>query len=157
MPVVKCDFCGKEMIRCPSHIHKHNFCSRKCLADFSSKDRNPNGYRDLKDFTNIAATFSRINAITNKARMTAEVREKLRMARLNSGAGIAYPKLYGRHEHRVVAEQILGRPLEEGEVVHHIDGNVRNNAPENLRIFSSQAEHAKFHKELNSVLKMINN
>ena len=21
MPVIKCDFCGKEMIRCPSHIY----------------------------------------------------------------------------------------------------------------------------------------
>ncbi len=92
----------------------------------------------------------------NKSRMTAEVRTKLRLARVNSGAGVAYPKYYGRHEHRVVAERILGRPLKTGEVVHHIDGNVRNNNPENLRIFASQAEHAKFHAELNAVLKMIN-
>ncbi len=155
MPTVKCDFCGKEMVRCPSHIHRHNFCSRKCLADFSSKERNPEGYKELKDFTNISATFSRVNKITNKRRMTAEVRAKLRLARLNSGNGVTYPKFYGQHEHRVVAEQILGRALRKGEVVHHIDGNVRNNKPENLRIFASQAEHAKFHKELNSVLKMI--
>ena len=50
---------------------------------------------------------------------------------------------------RVVAEQLLGRPLRPGEVVHHIDGNKRNNRSENLRVFSSQAEHAKFHAEFN--------
>jgi len=44
-------------------------------------------------------------------------------------------------EHRLVMEQILGRHLESGEVVDHIDGNKMNNAPENLRLFSSNAEH----------------
>lgn len=34
-----------------------------------------------------------------------------------------------------------------GEVVHHINGDKRDNRPENLRVFSSQAEHARWHKE----------
>lgn len=42
---------------------------------------------------------------------------------------------------------ILGRPLERGEVVHHIDRNKRNNEPENLMVFPSQAHHAAWHKE----------
>jgi hypothetical protein len=44
-------------------------------------------------------------------------------------------------EHRLVMEQVLGRYLEPQEVVHHIDNNPSNNAPENLRLYSSQAEH----------------
>jgi hypothetical protein len=51
-----------------------------------------------------------------------------------------------RHAHRVVAEQVLGRALLPGEVVHHEDQNKTNNGPENLVVFPSQKEHAKHHK-----------
>jgi hypothetical protein len=56
----------------------------------------------------------------------------------------SYLKHYGRHEHRVVAERMLGRPLKRGEIVHHIDGDKHNNAPENLRVMS-QGEHVREH------------
>jgi hypothetical protein len=53
--------------------------------------------------------------------------------------------LLGIHEHRRIAEMILGRSLNKGEVVHHIDGNILNNAISNLQILPSQAEHARLH------------
>ena len=59
--------------------------------------------------------------------------------------GDTYPKIGGVHEHRLVAERKLGRPLASGEVVHHIDGNKQNNSPENLAVLPSQAEHARVH------------
>jgi hypothetical protein len=37
-------------------------------------------------------------------------------------------------EHRRVMEETLGRLLEPGETVHHIDGNRSNNAPSNLQV-----------------------
>jgi hypothetical protein len=55
-----------------------------------------------------------------------------------------YRKVNGRHEHRVVMEQVLGRPLESHEIVHHKDGDKRNNAPENLEIMT-RAQHYKHH------------
>lgn len=61
------------------------------------------------------------------------------------GEGRSYIKLNGRHMHRVVMEQKLGRPLQAGEVVHHKDGNKRNNAPENLELLDSQSTHVRLH------------
>ena len=43
--------------------------------------------------------------------------------------------------HRVEAEQALGRPLEPGEVVHHINGDRSDNCPENLQVMRSQGHH----------------
>lgn len=85
-----------------------------------------------------------MNRELNPTRMTPEIRGKLRDSRLNSGEGKTYTKTYGRHTHRIVAEQILGRPLIKGEIVHHIDGNKRNNDPSNLKIMT-QSEHCKLH------------
>ena len=88
-----------------------------------------------------------LNEELNPYRMTPETRMKLREAHLNTGEGKSYEKFMGRHTHRIVAEQMLGRPLRPGEVVHHIDEDKRNNSPENLMVFSTQAEHAAWHKE----------
>ena len=141
---IKCDYCGKEFTRLECQMSKHNFCGKECAGHFSDKRTNPDGYK-YRDFTKQAANFSALAKRDNPTRMTPEVRGKLREARLGRGEGRTYTKTFGRHTHRCVAEQILGRPLNPGEVVPHIDGNRRNNAPENIRVFASQADHARYH------------
>lgn len=81
----------------------------------------------------------------NKPGGVIESRVKRSMKLRNTGDGKTYPKLLGRHEHRRIAELIIGRPLKKGEVVHHIDGNKCNNAPNNLQVLRSQSEHCKVH------------
>ena len=54
------------------------------------------------------------------------------------------------YEHRIVAENKIGRRLERGEIVHHIDGNKQNNAPENIEIVHSIAHHRRQHRQANS-------
>lgn len=61
-----------------------------------------------------------------------------------TGSPNNYVKFHQRHMHRVVAEQMLGRPLEKGEIVHHKDGNKWNNDPSNLEVMS-QSMHMKIH------------
>ena len=122
MPVTyKCEQCGK-IARCSPSVYKrskHHFCSNKCHMVHMNRDLNP-------------------------TRMTVEVRSKLRDARLGTGEGKTYSKTYGVHTHRIVAEKTLGRPLEKGEIVHHIDGNKRNNDPSNLMVMT-QSEHCRLH------------
>jgi hypothetical protein len=56
------------------------------------------------------------------------------------------------HYHRRMSYEVaaicLGRPLEQGWVIHHCDENPMNNNPENLVVWKSQAQHADFHQKL---------
>lgn len=45
-------------------------------------------------------------------------------------------------EHRLVMEQHLRRFLKEDEVIHHIDGNRKNNELNNLELVINQSKHA---------------
>lgn len=47
-------------------------------------------------------------------------------------------------EHRKIASNIESG-LSKQEVVHHINGDVKDNRPENLMIFKNQSEHMKYH------------
>jgi len=47
-------------------------------------------------------------------------------------------------EHRLIMEAHLGRKLSFNEVVHHKDGDKKNNKIENLELMS-RAEHSKYH------------
>lgn len=50
------------------------------------------------------------------------------------------------YEHRAVVEEKIGRILTLDEVIHHMDGNKRNNDPDNLIIFRTNSDHSRFHE-----------
>jgi hypothetical protein len=54
-------------------------------------------------------------------------------------------ELIYKQEHRIVAEDMLGRRLKEGEVVHHMDEVRNNNYPDNLLVLSAPM-HNKLHE-----------
>lgn len=51
-----------------------------------------------------------------------------------------------RPAHDVLMEEILGRPLKKNEVVHHLNGEKRDNRPENLQVMD-RGEHTRMHRE----------
>ena len=71
--------------------------------------------------------------------------DKIGDARRFTGTGNGYVKFNHRHIHRIVAEEMLGRRLRKGEIVHHKDGNKRNNSPDNLEVMT-QSEHMHIHR-----------
>lgn len=54
------------------------------------------------------------------------------------------------YEHRLVAQQLLGRPLTRKEIVHHKDGNKQNNSPDNIEVVVGNQEHLFRHRKLSN-------
>ena len=57
------------------------------------------------------------------------------------------------YEHRLVMSEILGRPLETWEIIHHKDGNRANNHPSNLELHPS-SEHITITRLQNRVKQL---
>lgn len=115
----------------------HKYTCEWCCAPFKRRYRTRGNPFCTKACGAQATAHLRVTAPMIRA--TLERADKIR------GTGSrGYVKLNGRHEHRVVAERMLGRQLAKGEIVHHLDGNKRNNDPSNL-VVMTQGEHMREH------------
>ena len=160
---VVCERCGKQFERKASRIKrvKHLFCSPECHYEnsrivFACRCCGEMAERRRSSVINPDMLFCSRGCYfkyrkSNPYQVSESTRLKSREAHLKNQQADETSREYlfylGRREHRVVAERKLGRPLKPGEVVHHIDGDIKNNAAENLMVFATQAEHVRWHKE----------
>lgn len=56
------------------------------------------------------------------------------------------------YEHRLVAEEKLGRRLRRDEVPHHRDGNKQNNHPDNIEVVT-RSQHGAVHRRAGKRLR----
>lgn len=114
-----CPVCGATFaIRKPSQVQR--CCSHRCA-------------------------WTEIGDTVRAAAYTPEARAKVRDAVRARGDGKdGYLRRDGKHVHRTVVENRIGRTLRSDEIVHHRDENKRNNADTNLEVMT-RAEHARVH------------
>ena len=123
--IVHCIVCGKEIER--KHPARKNFCGV--------------AHRNLwmSEHVDFAAL-----ARLHKAKHLSEL-NRLR----NPHCHIGDRNKANSKKARAAAEASIGRPLEKGEVVHHMNGDATDNRPENLLVMPDRQ-----HKQLHMALAM---
>lgn len=113
--IFKCPNCSKEVLRKSKDGIKQTFCSHQCYAE----NRKPRGsYKEKVEISGYLYIYKPTHPNSIKSGYVAE--------------------------HRLVAEEKIGRFLKNNEVVHHINENKHDNSPDNLQVMTA-SEHNKLH------------
>ena len=127
---VKCAWCGRSFYKARSDVSQSNLCSAKCrnawLGHRNTTIMNVKGHTPGHKAPHLTAL--------NEARNP--------FCRIAEDPGPTRSSLY-----RPIAASALQRPLRQNEEVHHINGDRRDNRPENLCVMTAQ-EHRRLHMSI---------
>jgi len=143
-----CQQCGKEFLA-PTIIVEYGnarFCSRKCGVASRRKPLIPRICQHCgKEFLAPMKNINRDGAKYCSQHCYGLSRDV--GSEWKSTTGYMYQRLPGqkvRRKSRIVMEQVLGRPLEKWEAVHHRNHIRDDDRPENLQVVT-YTEHARIH------------
>lgn len=136
-----CTICGKEMLRNGrgyKYFESRKFCSMNCYRKSESYASGiyKKGHEGLCGDKNPAWKGGMVNHVKGYFKIRTD------------------KKIY-RLQHRYIIENSLGRSISRGEVVHHINGDKKDNRLENLMLMSN-SEHSRLHAKMRRDIKKEN-
>lgn len=164
-----CAFCGKKFEGKPNKV----YCGVKCYKKAKAKRHNEkHPWETKKPYLDkpceyCGKTIGKANRKTQKfcstkcasdsRKIELSIPERLEDPKRKLDKNIGYVRVYVPehpeantrgfvYEHRLIAEQMLGRRLKKGEIVHHKNRKRWDNREENL-VVMDEKEHAKHHAE----------
>lgn len=130
-------------------------CECGCGAEVGEGRRFVSGH-NLRNMVRTATHAARIGEAQRRAWQTTRQRKPVGSTNLSQDGYVRVKVVPGagqwRKLHHVVAEEVIGRPLVAGEVVHHINGDRLDNDPDNLHVCADQAEHGRVHASFEQLL-----
>ena len=132
----KCDTCGAINKARKSQFEKseHHFCNRECFHSFTG-DRNYVSGKEHGRWQGGRVIDAKGYVRLDKAHIPEDLKE---MVTVHQGRFV--------YEHQLEAVKKLGRPIEEGKEIHHIDGDTQNNSHDNL-LEVTRKEHKEIHSQ----------
>lgn len=145
---IKCYECGIEFKVFKNETRYKNgnvkYCSRKC-RDLGNKSGG------IKNCLQCGSEFYTTRGKFCSKKCSSDYRSEHTDSKqyYENGYLIQHIKGYNKKGnakvHRIIAEKMIGRKLMENEVVHHINGDRRDNREENLRVMT-HSEHSSLHR-----------